>query len=216
MRRLLTPALIAVSAFGLAGTAAAQTATTTTTTTTQTSPAKKELVQRLMRLQQSDVEGFARTVVERPAAQMMREAGMALQQQTTVPQDKREAAARAIEAEVKKYVEESYPLVRDRALKLAPSTIGTVFEAKMTEEELKQLIGWLESPTAKKYQSLAVDLRNNFSQKLIAEMPPILDPKLMALDGKIRSILGVPPAGAPAGPAPPPSPPPAPARPASK
>ena len=135
---------------------------------------------------------------------------MALQQQQA-PQDKREAAARAIEAEVKKYVEEAYPIVRDRALKLAPSTIGAVFEAKMTEDELKQLIGWLESPTAKKYQALAVDLRNTFSQKLVAEMPPILDPKLIALDGRIRNILGVPPMGATAAPSAPP-----PARPASK
>jgi hypothetical protein len=205
MRRLSSCALIALVAFGVAGTAAAQ-----TPPAAPTSPAKKELVQRLMRLQQSDVEGFARTVVERPAAQMMREAGMALQQQSA-PQEKREASARAIEAEVKKYVDEAYPIVRDRALKLAPSTIGPVFEARMTEDELKQLIAWLESPTAKKYQSLAVELRNNFSQKLVAEMPPILDPKLMALDGRIRTILGVPAAGASAGPAAPP-----PARPASK
>ena len=195
MRRFLTPTLIALAAFGVVGTAAAQ-----TPPTPPASPAKKELVQRLMRLQQSDVEGFARTVVERPAAQMMREAGLALQQQQA-PQEKREAAARAIETEVKKYVDEAYPIVRDRALKLAPSTIGAVYEAKMTEDELKQLITWLESPTAKKYQSLATELRTNFSQKLIAEMPPILDPKLMALDGRIRTILGVPPAGASAAPA---------------
>jgi len=202
VRRALATALIAFAACGGAGTAAAQ-----TSPATPSSPAKKELVQRLMRLQQSDVEGFARTVVERPAAQMMREAGMALQQQGA-PQDKREAAARAIDAEVKKYVDEAYPIVRDRALKLAPSTIGSVFEAKMTEDELRQLIAWLESPTAKKYQSLAADLRNNFSQKLVAEMPALLDPKLMALDGKIRTILGLPPANAAAA-----TPP---ARPASK
>jgi len=205
VRQLSTRALIALAAFGVAGTAAAQ-----APTAPPASPAKKELVQRLMRLQQSDVEGFARTVVERPAAQMMREAGMALQQQAA-PQEKREAAARAIEAEVKKYVDEAYPIVRERALKLAPTTIGPVFEARMTEDELKQLIAWLESPTAKKYQSLAGELRNNFSQKLVAEMPPILDPKLMALDGRIRTILGVAPAGASAGPAAAP-----PARPASK
>jgi len=200
--RVLATALIAFAACGGAGTAAAQ-----TSPAPPSSPAKKELVQRLMRLQQSDVEGFARTVVERPAAQMMREAGMALQQQGA-PQDKREAAARAIDAEVKKYVDEAYPIVRDRALKLAPSTIGSVFEAKMTEDELRQLIAWLESPTAKKYQSLAADLRNNFSQKLVADMPAILDPKLMALDGKIRTILGLPPANAAAATSP--------ARPASK
>ena len=206
MRRLLAPALISLAALFVADIAPAQ-----TPPPTQTSAAKKELVQRLMRLQQADVEGFARTVVERPAAQMMREAGLALQQQQA-PQDKREAAGRAIEAEVKKYVDEAYPIVRDRAVKLAPSTIGVVLETKMTEDELRQLIAWLESPTAKKYQSLATDLRTSFSQKLVAEMPAVLDPKLMALDGRIRVILGVPPAGAPAAgsTAPPP------ARPASK
>ena len=207
MKPRLASALMALAALGVANMAAAQ----TPAASTQSSPAKKELVQRLLRLQQADVEGFAKTVVERPAAQMMREAGLALQQQAA-PQEKREAAARAIEAEVKKYVDEAYPIVRDRALKLAPSTIGAVLEAKMTEEELKQLIAWLESATAKKYQSLAVDLRNTFSQKLVAEMPAVLDPKLIALDGKIRVILGVPPAGAPsAG-----STAPAPGRPASK
>lgn len=200
MRRRLAPLLIAVAAIGVVADAGAQ-----------TTPAKKELVQRLLRLQQADIEGFARTVVERPAAQMMREAGLALQQQAA-PQEKREAAAKAIEAEVRKYVDEAYPIVRDRAIKLAPSTIGAVFEAKMTEEELKLLIGWLESPTAKKYQQLGADLRNNFSQKLVAEMPAVLDPKLQALDGRIRAILGVPPAGA-AAPAPAAPPP---ARPASK
>lgn len=200
MRRRLAPLLIAVAAIGVVADAGAQ-----------TTPAKKELVQRLLRLQQADIEGFARTVVERPAAQMMREAGLALQQQAA-PQEKREAAAKAIEAEVRKYVDEAYPIVRDRAIKLAPSTIGAVFEAKMTEEELKLLIGWLESPTAKKYQQLGADLRNNFSQKLVAEMPAVLDPKLQALDGRIRAILGVAPAGA-AAPAPAAPPP---ARPASK
>ena len=64
-------------------------------------------------LQQSDIEGVARSLVERPAAQMMREAGLALQQQQTPP-EKREAVGKQIEAEVKKYVDEAYPLVRDR------------------------------------------------------------------------------------------------------
>lgn len=195
MKRLLAPALIVLAALGFAGTAAAQ-----------TSPAKKELVQRLLKLQQGDIEAFARSVVERPAAQMMREAGLALQQQSG-PQEKREAAAKAIETEVRKYVEDAYPIVRDRALKLAPSTIGTVLETRMTEEELKLLLAWLESPTAKKYQQLGGELRNNFSQKLVAEMPAVLDSKLQALDGRIRTILGVAPAGAaaPAPAAPPPT-----------
>ena len=80
----------------------------------------------------------------------------------------------------------------------------------MTEEELKLLVNWLESPTNKKYQQISLELRNGFSQRLLGEMPGVLDSKLQALDGRIRVILGVPPLGAA-----PPAPAPA-ARPASK
>ena len=86
---------------------------------------------------------------------------MALQQQQ-MPPEKREAIGKQIEAEVKKYVEEAYPLVRERALKLAPTTIGAVLEEKISEDELKQLIAWLESPTNKKYQQLGREMRNDF------------------------------------------------------
>ena len=194
MTRLAILSLLAAATLGLAGGSRAQTPST---------PAKKELVQRLLRLQQSDIEGFARSVVERPAAQMMREAGLAMQQMQ-LPPEKRESTGKAIEAEVKKYVDEAYPPVRERALKLAPSTIGAVFEAKMTEEELKLLVAWLESPTNKKYQQIGSELRSGFTQQLLTEMPGVLDPKLRALDGRIRVVLGVPSAGTPpaaAGPA---------------
>jgi len=198
-------AALVVAALATA-TASAQVATTAASA--PSSPAKKALVQRILTLQQAEVETFARGVVERPAAQMMRDAGLAIQQQ--VPPEKREAAGHAIEAEVKKYVDESYPLVRERALKIAPSTIGAVLEARMTEEELRTLLAWLDSPTNKKYQQVALDVRNAFAQKLLAEMPALLDPKLQALDGRIRVILGVAPAGSAA---PPPTPA---ARPASR
>jgi hypothetical protein len=203
-------AALVVAATALAtATASAQVATgAASAPAAPSSPAKKALVQRILALQQSEVETFARGVVERPAAQMMRDAGFAIQQQ--VPPDKREATGRAIEAEVKKYVDESYPLVRERALKIAPSTIGAVLEARMSEDELRTLLAWLDSPTNKKYQQVALDVRNAFAQKLLADMPALLDPKLQALDGRIRVILGVPPAN---GAAPPPTPA---ARPASK
>ena len=207
-------ALVVAAALAAAG-AAAQVTTGTAPAPAPapaqpSSPAKKALVQRILALQQSEIEAFARGVVERPAAQMMRDAGLAIQQQ--VPPEKREATGRAIEAEVKKYVDESYPIVRERALKIAPSTIGAVLEAKMSEDELRALLAWLDSPTNKKYQQVALDVRNTFAQKLLAEMPALLDPKLAALDGRIRVILGVPPANG----APPPAPPSPAARPASK
>lgn len=177
--------------------AAAQTASTPATPAT---PAKKELVQKLVLLQQPGIESVARGIVERPAMQLMQAAGQALQ--TQVAPDKREAVGRSIEADVKKFVDEATPLLRERAVKLAPSVLGPVLEEKLSEDELKQLIAWLESPVNKKYQQISPELQNTFGQKLLAEAGPLLDAKLQALQQKVRSTLGVPAAagdtGAPA------------------
>jgi len=153
---------------------------------------KKALVQKIVQLQQAELENLARSIVERPAAQMLQEAGIALQRQ--VAPEKRDAMGKAIDAEAKKYVDESYPLVRERALRIAPATVGAVLEEKMSEDELKVLLAWLESPVYKKYQQLGPELRTGFIQKLLAESQPVVDPKVQALDGRIRVILGLPPA----------------------
>lgn len=155
---------------------------------------KKELVQKVLLLQQPTIEGVSRSIVERPAMQMMQAAGQALQ--TQVPPERREAVGKAIEADVKSYVAEATPLMRERALKLAPSTLGAGLEEKFTEAELKQLIAWLESPVNKKFQQNVPELQNAFTQKLIAEAGPLLDPKLLALQRKLQATLGVPAASA--------------------
>lgn len=155
---------------------------------------KKELVQQLLQRQQPGIEAtsdvIARTLVEQPAAQMMQEAGRALR--SGVPAEKREAAAKAIEADVKRYVEEATPLVRERAIKAAPATFGVMLEEKFTEDELRQLIAWIDSPVNKKYQQLNMETQKGFVQQVVTDSRPIIDPKLHALELKVRGSLGIP------------------------
>ena len=153
----------------------------------QSSPAKKELVNKLLALQAPGIEGIARNIVERPAMQLMQAVVPALQNQ--VPPEKREATGRSIEADVKKFVDESTPVVKDHAIKLAPSTIGATLEEKFSEDELKQLITWFESPLNKKYSQIGPEMQNNFAQKVIGEISPLLDPKLQALQQRVRDTL---------------------------
>ena len=155
----------------------------------QTSPAKKELVAKVLQLQQPGIESMAKQIAERPVVQLMQQAGNVLQ--TQVPADKREAIAKSIEADAKKFVEEATPLIRERALKLAPTTVGALMEEKFTEDELKQLINWLEAPVIKKYQQLSPELQSSMVQALVAETAPILDPKLRALQEKMRTAFGM-------------------------
>lgn len=151
---------------------------------------KQELVQQILQRQQPGLDAMARTLVEQPAAQMMQAAGRALQ--TEVPADRREAAAKAIEADVKRFVDEATPLVRDRAIKAAPSTIGAMLDEKFSEDELKQLIAWFDSPVNKKYQQLNAEMQKGFVQKVVTDSGPVIDPKLRVLEQKVRASLGVP------------------------
>lgn len=187
MKRLITAALCAGAALAHAQT------TSTAPSAATSSPAKKELVQKLLVAQQPGIESIARGLVERPIAQMAGEVRMALQQ---MPTEKRDVVAKAIDADVKKYIDETVPLVRDRAVKLAPSTIGAAMEEKFSEDELRQLLTWIESPLNKKYSQFGPEVQGNFTQKLLTEAAPAVDPKMQALFTKVRNNLGLPPAAA--------------------
>jgi hypothetical protein len=133
---------------------------------------------------------MARGLVERPAGQMWQAAVQALQ--TQVPVDKREAAAKGIQADLKKYVDETTPLVQDRAVKLGPTVLGPILNEKFSEDELRQLLAWVESPVNKKFQSVAPEIQGTLAQKLVAETAPTIDPKLRSLEQKVRTHLGLP------------------------
>ncbi|MES2972692.1 MAG: hypothetical protein V4757_03750 [Pseudomonadota bacterium] len=190
---MLKPRILAIAIFALAACAAqAQTAAGTS------SPAKKELVAKILQLQQPGIEALATGLAQQPASQVMQGAGVALR--TRVPADKREALGAAIQADVKKYVDEAVPLARDRAVKLAPSTIGPLLEEKMTEDELKQVIAILESQAFAKYNRLQPELQNALTAKLVSDTRPLIEPKIRALDASVSKRLGIEPApaGAPA------------------
>jgi hypothetical protein len=156
----------------------------------EVSAAKKELVAKVLQLQQPAIETVARALTERPAALMMQQAGLALQ--TRVAPEKREAIAKEIQADLKKYVDDAVPLVRQRALKLAPSTIGAVLEEKFSEEELTQLIAIIESPVNRKFMQLGSEMQKSLGDKLVAEMQATIDPKVKALEQSITKRLALP------------------------
>jgi hypothetical protein len=163
---------------------------------------KKELVNRIVLLQQPGVEAMARGLAEQPAVQLSMQARQLIQ---NVPADKRDAVVKALDTELKKYADEAVPLLRDRAIKLAPSVIGTELESNFNEDELKQLIAWFESPVIKRFQQLAPGIQRNLSDKLVNETRAQIEPKLSALEAAMAKQLGVTPANAGGAPGPAPA-----------
>lgn len=166
----------------------------------QSTPAKKEIVARILKVQQPGVEALARGLVEQPAIEMLDQAGAALPQR--VAADKREGVAREIQADVRKYVDETTPIVRERALRLAPGTVGTLLEEKFTEDELRQVAAMMESPVFTKFQSMGNEMQKALIEKLVAETRPLVEPKVRALEESIARRLGVTPGGGAQGAAP--------------
>ena len=156
----------------------------------QTTATKKELVAKVLLLQQPGIEGLARMMVEQPAAVMMQRAGNVMQ--TRTPPDKREAIGKEIQSDLKKYVDEAVPLVRDRALKLAPATIGALLDERFTEDELKQLVVILESPVNRKFQQLDRELTRSLQERLFADVKGMMEPKLKSLEVAVAGRLGIP------------------------
>lgn len=151
------------------------------------SAAKKELVAKMISLQQGGIDQLARNVADRPAMQIFQAAGPVLQSQ--VPADRREATAKSIEAEVRKFSDEAFTVLRERAVKLAPATLAPILEEKFTEDELKQSIAWIESPASKKLSQASQDMQAALIQKMVADAGPTIDPKMQAMRQKVQSIL---------------------------
>ncbi len=170
-----------------AGWAHAQTATPAPATA-----AKKELTAKVLLLLQPAVENMAQQIAQQPALQVQQGAGQALQR---VAAERREALARDIEADLRKYVEETSPIVRERAVKLAPGTIGAMLDERFTEDELRQIAALLESPVNRKFQQAFPDMQRALGERLVAETRGEIEPKLRALDQTVGRRLGL---GAPA------------------
>ena len=154
-------------------------------------PAKRELVARILKVQQPGIEAMARNLVEQPALEMMDRAANALPQR--VPADKRETVARDIQADARKFVDETLPTVRERAIKLAPTTIGTVLEERFTEDELKQIAAMMESPVFAKFQQIGGEMQKALVDKLVAETGPQVEPRVRTLEASIARRLGINP-----------------------
>lgn len=148
---------------------------------------KKGDIQKILTLQQPALEDMARTVAERPALQMAASVRQIMAQ--AVPEDKREATAKQVDAEIKKYLDAAVPAVRASATKLSQSTLGPMLDEKFSDDELKELVTMLEAPVFKKYQGMLPEMSNTMLEKVVADARPQVQPKLQAAETSIRAIL---------------------------
>ncbi|MEY4754081.1 MAG: hypothetical protein RJA44_1756 [Pseudomonadota bacterium] len=171
MKRLV----ILAAALAVAGGAAAQ--------------SKKDLATKIYQLQKADVDNIAQGLVQYPADTILRQSAPYLQNK--VAADKRESIGMEIQADVKKYMDETTPLVRERVHASAPGVMTPMLEQKFSEDELKQLAAFLESPVAKKYHQVMPEIMKSVYDKVGTEVnTSIVQPRATTLSQNVGKRLG--------------------------
>ncbi|APW39285.1 hypothetical protein RD110_20405 [Rhodoferax koreense] len=184
------PAVSAIALFAVTGLAHAE-----------STPAKKELVAKVIRLQMPVREQMMRQMAQSPVASMAQQVGQILQ--FRVPPEKREALTKEIQGYIGKYVDETMALLREREAKAATTVIGPMLEEKFSEDELKQLVTFLESPVQKKYLDTTAEGLKALSTQLVADTRGVVESKFKVMEQTVTKRLNevVGPAAAPASPA---------------
>jgi hypothetical protein len=161
---------------------------------------KKRLIERVLQLQMPGVEALGRQIAEQPALQMAQQVGPALQR---LPAERREAVARDIQADLRQYVEEMAPQLRERAMRAAPAVLTPYFEERFTEQELREVISLLESPVLRKFQGMGPEMQRALGERIFTESRAGIEQRARALGQTLERRLSPPADGAPAaGPAP--------------
>ena len=168
------------------------------TSMAQPSPSKKALIDKIVALQQQGMaDGLSSNIIQGPVSQVMQAGRAALQQ---VPQEKREATAKAMDAELKKFVDDNVSYLKDKISKAVPGTASALLDERFNEDELKQIVAWAESPVSQKFGLASVELQKAVAQKVMTEVGPTLDGRFKTLNANLAKQLGLqpPPATAPA------------------
>lgn len=159
---------------------------------------KTELVQRLVTAQRAQIQELSRSMVVGAVQGLMQELNAALGQ---VPEAKRDAVRAKLEAELRRFVEEQTELLSGVATKTSSAAYMARLEATFTEDELKTVLAWVESPVSKKYGEKMPELFEFLRASVINDSKEAVAPKFEQLRQNLLAILadaGVRPGQTPA------------------
>lgn len=158
------------------------------------SAAKRRQLDRVLGLQQPAVEAAARGLVEQSLTGVVQGGRQLLA--TQVAPERRDPTARMMDIEVRRYRDDVTPIVMANAQRLSAPVLGPLLAATFSEDELRRLADWLDSPLNRKYQALVPQLQEAFLQQLLADSRGELEPRLNALGERLARLVGMPSAAA--------------------
>lgn len=119
--------------------------------------------------------------------------------EANVSKSKQQKASDDLNAELKKYTEDTSELIGKQVGKVSAEVLVPAYAERFSLDELKQIAAFFDSPAIKKYQSVAPELGNVFIQKLMEESRADVIARVKQFDDAALKIVGTTPIAPTAG-----------------
>ncbi len=128
--------------------------------------AKRALAVKLAQLQQqADSAAMAEQLTASAVQPLI--AGWSQRLDETVPPARQKEVRDKLDVELKKFADSTQKTVEAQTAKLAEAALVPIFMEKLTEDELKTIITYLESPVSSKFQALGPEATNAWAQRVV-------------------------------------------------
>lgn len=155
----------------------------------QMEPQKKDLAGKIVALQQAtDLDQLAAQLTGNAVAPSLQKWAPRLQ--ADVPESRRKEVADRLNAELNKYREDTYAIIKGVAVKASTDTLVPAYAERFSEDELRQLLTFFESPVVKKYQAALPDMLNALLRKMVELSRPQVEARSAAFDEAASKIIG--------------------------
>lgn len=155
----------------------------------QTPDAKTEWATKVVTLQQGpELDRLVSQLAGSTTQELIANWGPKLE--ANVHKAKQQKASEDLNAELKKYEEDTSKLIGKQVKKVSADVLIPAYAERFTVDELKQIAAFFESPAIKKYQSSAPELGNVFIQKLIEASRSDVIARAKQFDDAALKIVG--------------------------
>lgn len=155
----------------------------------QTPDAKTEWATKVVTLQQGpELDRLVAQLAGSTTQQLIANWGPKLE--ANVPKAKQQKASEDLNAELKKYSEDTNQLIGKQVKKVSTEVLVPAYAERFTLEELKQIAAFFESPAIKKYQTTAPELGKTFIQKLVEASRADVVERAKQFDDAALKIVG--------------------------
>lgn len=149
---------------------------------------KKELASKIVGLQQgAEMDQLSAQLTNQAVGPMV--AKWAPRLQAEVPEARRKEVTDKLNEELNKFREDTFAIIRGKASQVSTDTMVPMYAERFSEEELKQLMAFFDSPVVKKYQAALPEMLNSLIQKLVETVKSDVQTRTAAFDATAAKLI---------------------------